>query len=225
MTDLVFLAPNTREPFTTSKVLAECADVKHHAVQQMIQTHEQDFKSFGILAFEMRKLDGRGRPEKVYHLNEQQATLLMTYLRNTEVVRSFKMELVRQFYAMRQELHRVEAVKVERRRVRRNVTDAIAALPDSPHKHMKYAHFTNLAYLAAIGVTAREIREARGAAKNAVASDYMTAAELEAVADAENRIAVLIEAGIDYAQIKEALLRRRAASVPATTTNILQGGL
>lgn len=35
-------------------------------------------------------------------MNEEQATLLMTYLRNNEKVREFKKELVRQFYEMKQ---------------------------------------------------------------------------------------------------------------------------
>lgn len=30
MDSLVFLAPNTEEPFTTSEVIAECAGVQHH---------------------------------------------------------------------------------------------------------------------------------------------------------------------------------------------------
>lgn len=214
MNSLVFLAPNTKEPFTTSEVIAECAQVTHDAVQKMISRHEDDFKSFGKLGFEIRPLPGSrtGQKVKVYHLNEQQATLLMTYLRNTEVVRAFKMELVRQFYAMRQELYKVQTVKIERRAIRRTVTDAIKALPDSPHKQMKYIHYTNLSYLAAVGMTAREVRKQRGVSKDAVASDYMTAAELEAVADAENRIGVLIEAGLEYQQIKRTLLDRRQAS-------------
>ncbi|EHZ84787.1 phage protein [Streptococcus pneumoniae 8190-05] len=35
---------------------------------------------------------------KIYRLNEQQATLLITYLRNTEPVRKFKMNLVKAFF-------------------------------------------------------------------------------------------------------------------------------
>lgn len=92
MNDLVYLAPNTKEPFTTSEVIAECAEVKHHAIQQLIQKHKSDFRSFGLIAFEMRKPPAGskgGRPETIYRLNEQQATLLMTYLRNTPVVREF----------------------------------------------------------------------------------------------------------------------------------------
>lgn len=44
MNDLVYLAPNTEEPFTTSEVIAECAGVKRHAIQVLIQQHEKDFR-------------------------------------------------------------------------------------------------------------------------------------------------------------------------------------
>lgn len=43
---------------------------------------------------------------KEYFLNEQQATLLLTYLRNTTVVRAFKVALVKAFYKMRKGMHR-----------------------------------------------------------------------------------------------------------------------
>lgn len=45
-----------------------------------------------------------GRPETIALLNEQQATLLVTYCKNTEVVRKFKVALVKAFYDMRQKL-------------------------------------------------------------------------------------------------------------------------
>lgn len=78
---LVFLPPQgtAREPFTTSEIIADVAGVRRHAVNQLIQKHKADFEEFGILAFEMPKKTGRGRPERNYRLNEQQATLLMTY--------------------------------------------------------------------------------------------------------------------------------------------------
>lgn len=207
MNDLVYLLPNTKEPYTTSEVIAAYAEIKHHAIQQLVQKHEGDFQAFGIIAFEMRKTGGRGRPETIYHLNEQQATLLMTYLRNTPVVREFKKELVRQFFAMREELRAVKAIKAERKIIRPEMTDAIKALPDSPHKQFKYSQYTDLAYRAALGKSARQLRLERGADKKAVASDYMTAGELAAVVGMENRIAVLLEIGMDYHQIRASLTR------------------
>ena len=211
MNNLVFLTPNTQEPFTTSDVIAEFAEVKHHAIQQMIQKHESDFKEFGKLAFEMRPLpESRTKQKaKIYYLNEEQATLLMTYLKNTAQVRAFKKELVRQFYAMRFELYKVQAAKMERRPVRVSMTDAIKALPDSPHKAMKYGQYTNLAYLLALGKTASQVRKERGAKKRANASDYMTAEEISLVAEIENKIGVLIGIGMNYQEVKTSLMEGR----------------
>lgn len=98
--ELVYM-DGKKEPYTTSEIIAECAEVTHHTIQELLRKHKADFESYGIIAFEMRKLDGRGRPMKIYRLNEQQATLLITYLKNTEPVRRFKMNLVKAFFEMR----------------------------------------------------------------------------------------------------------------------------
>ena len=209
MNDLVFLAPNTQEPFTTSDVIATFAGIQHHTVTRLIQQHEADFKEFGILRFEIEEIKGRGQPAKRYQLNEEQATLLMTYLKNTAQVRAFKKELIRQFYAMRFELYKVQAAKMERRPVRVSMTDAIKALPDSPHKAMKYGQYTNLAYLLALGKTASQVRKERGAKKRANASDYLTAEEISLVAEIENKIGVLIGIGMSYQEVKASLLESR----------------
>ena len=209
MSDLVYLTPNTEEPFTTSEVIAECAGVKRDTVQKLIQRHEKDLREFGRVGFEIRTLQTRGGQQmaKIYHLNEQQATLLLTFLRNTPVVIEFKKELVRQFFAMRKELMNIKAIKAERKPLRTSMTDAIKALPDSPHKQFKYSQYTDLAYTAALGRTARQLRKERGADKGATASDYMNADELAAVASMENRISVLLDVGMSYQQIKNSLLR------------------
>ena len=208
---VVYLAPNNKEPFTTSQDISDCVGLTHDAVQKLITRHMDDFKSFGKVGFEIRKMDGRGRPKKVYHLNEQQATLLMTYLKNTEVVRKFKMELVRQFYAMRRELEKCNNIKVNALRPsRRKMTDAIDELPDSPHKKFKYPQFTNLVYLMAIGKTAKAIRAERGAKPTDNASDFLTSDELLLVEDFTNRVGVMIDAGFDYQTIKAALAKRAA---------------
>ncbi len=91
MIDLVFLEPDKldSEPFTTSKVVAECANIRHHTVTKLIQKHKTDFEEFGILRFKIEEIKGRCQPEKSYQLNEQQATLLITYLKNTPPVRQF----------------------------------------------------------------------------------------------------------------------------------------
>lgn len=189
-------------PFTTSEVIAEFAGVQHHTVKQLIVKHKADFEFFGVLAFEMRKLDtGRkgGRPETIYHLNEQQATLLITYLKNTAKVRAFKVELVRQFYAMRTELLNRKDRRSELKPVRRELTDVVKEKDNAPWAYKKY---TDLAYKAALGKNAAQLRQERGADKKAKAVDYMTAEELARVSKRQNQIAVLLEMGMDYSSIK-----------------------
>lgn len=68
--DLVFNGFNLNdEPYTTSEVIAECAGIDRHAVQQQTKKHQKRLEKFGILAFEMRKLESRGHPRKVFHYN------------------------------------------------------------------------------------------------------------------------------------------------------------
>lgn len=211
MNNLVFLTPNTQEPFTTSDVIAEMTGNSYRSVQRIIEKQSDRLSRFGRVRFEITPTQTKGgvQNKKVYHLNEQQATLLMTFLKNTDVVADFKVELVRQFYAMRFELYKVQAAKMERRPVRVSMTDAIKALPDSPHKAMKYGQYTNLAYLLALGKTASQVRRERGAKKRANASDYMTAEEISLVSEMENRIAVLIGIGMSYQEVKASLMEGR----------------
>jgi len=153
------------EVYTTSEIIAEHAQVQHHTITRLIQQHENDFNDFGRVRFEIdtRNTKGGKQNVKVYCLNEQQATLLMTYLRNNDAVRAFKKELVRQFYAMREILwnQRMErqaeswqAARVEGKKTRRLETDAIKAFVEYAKAHGSknpdkyYTNFTKLANLA-----------------------------------------------------------------------------
>ena len=208
MDNIVFLEPNKidSEPFTTSDVIAEFAGVNHHAIQQMISKYEKDLCEFGKVAFEMRPLPESRTKQSilVYHLNEQQATLLMTYLKNTERVRAFKKELVRQFYAMRQELLKRQTGRAELKPIRRELTDVIKE--QEPDDQWAYKKYTDLAYKSSIGKNAAQLRRERDAPKKAKAVDYLTSDEIAAVAKRQNQIAILLEMGMDYAQIKSVVL-------------------
>lgn len=99
MTNLVELKGD--ELFTDSMIIAKGSENEHESVVALIKKHQSDFEDFGGICFTDFKSGKRGRPTRVYWLNEEQATLLVTYLDNTDIVRKFKKELVRQFYAMR----------------------------------------------------------------------------------------------------------------------------
>lgn len=89
-------------PTTTSLIIAEGTDTKHQNVRELIEDNRTDFEEFGVLRFETGKPSAQGgRPQKWFILNEEQAALLMTFMRNTAIVREFKKRLVRAFFDLR----------------------------------------------------------------------------------------------------------------------------
>ena len=127
-----------KEPYTTSEIIAGCAEVTHHTIQELLRKHKADFESYGIIAFKMRKLDGRGRPMKIYRLNEQQATLLITYLKNTAPVRKFKKNLVKAFFELRNEVAEFRYQRAIEKPKRKELVKAISEWENAP----KHAHST-----------------------------------------------------------------------------------
>lgn len=209
MNELVFLEPNDLEeiPFTTSKVVAEHGQVKHETVQRLIRNYEDDLKEFGKLGFEIRPLES-GQSEKIYKLNEEQATLLITYMKNTLPVRSFKKSLVKQFYLMQKELTKRKVTRQIGKQAREALTNAIQELPDSPHKRMKYKHYTDLVYKIVFGKNSKQLREEFGIKKSEELRNRFTASELETVERLEKQVSSLIELGHDYQSIKGELTQK-----------------
>lgn len=87
-------------PVTTSKVIAEGSKNTHDSIQKLLSRYENDFLEFGKLGFEIRPSD-KNQNEKVYYLNEDQSLLLITYMRNNEIVRKLKIALIKEFSAMK----------------------------------------------------------------------------------------------------------------------------
>lgn len=122
-----------KEPYTTNEIIAECAEIERISVRKLIENHKEDLEVFGILSFEMTKInDGRGRPRKIYHLNEQQATLLITYLDNTKPVREFKKNLVSAFFEMRDELTKIRIERASERPKRLALNEVINRWENAP---------------------------------------------------------------------------------------------
>lgn len=166
MNELVSLKGN--DIFTDSKVIADGTGNKHHAIQQLISKYESDFAEFGQVAFEMRAVTyARGTNyEKIYLLNEEQATLLLTYMKNTEKIRTFKKNLVSEFYKMRRFIfERQTQVWIETRKAgkltRKAETDTIQKLvayakgQGSQHSDKLYMTYSKLANKMA-GISKRD---------------------------------------------------------------------
>lgn len=177
--------------FTSSKIIAVWTNNKHHSITAVIQKYLSDFEDFGKVRFEMEPLSS-GQKEKVYILNQQQATLLMTYLRNSEITRNFKKELVRQFYLMQQFIFERQSknwiqTREQGKLTRKAETDVLkslveyAKLQGSEHSDKMYITYTKLANKIC-GISGR---------------DNATAQQLSSLTVAENIILHCIQAGID----------------------------
>ena len=193
-----------KEPYTTSEIIAECTEVKHDTVQSLIRNHQEDFESYGIIGFEIRKLDGRGRPMKIYRLNEQQATLLITYLKNTEPVRRFKINLVKAFFEMREELSKFRMQRALEKPKRKTLHDSIENWEQAP----KHAHSTmnNLLLKAVTDRNAKQLREERGG-YNGI--DSLTSDELEQYQAFEDMVIAMIGLNMSYQEIKAMAFRNK----------------
>ena len=208
---LVLIKPigSHMEPYTTADTVAQYAQVRHKTVNELIRKHEADLKEFGLLVFEMEAVErARGvKYAKVYHLNEQQATLLITYLRNTEPVRRFKKALVRGFFEARQELARREVERAIKAPVHRTLTDAIRDSGENERMHgQAFPTYINLIYKAVMGRTAAQMRKDAGLPKGADVVPLLTADELALVTKREAQVTTLLDCGMAYDAIRAVLL-------------------
>lgn len=180
--------------FTDSKIISDGVGIKHHSIQQLIAKYENDISEFGQLAFEMRPVKySRGTNfEKIYFLNEEQATFIITLMRNNKTVVAFKKELVRQFYLMRQFIFERQSknwiqTREQGKLTRKAEMDVLkslveyAKLQGSEHSDKMYITYTKLANKIC-GVSGR---------------DNATAQQLSNLTVAENIILHCIQAGID----------------------------
>ncbi|WP_076635038.1 Rha family transcriptional regulator [Lactiplantibacillus plantarum] len=207
MNDLVTLTSQRldAEAYTTSDVIAEYAEIKVKSVNELIRRYKSDLEEFGILPFQKEEIQGRGQPRKIWHLNEDQAMLLITYLDNTKPVREFKKALIKQFSAMKRELILRQAKFELGKEFSKSLHEAIKESPAlGEHGHL-YVNINKLVYKQALGVNVNELRKARNIPKTEAITHYLSAIEADAIKRVKQQIRTLLEMKMDYQQIKQAL--------------------
>ena len=193
MNELVTIRGN--DCFTNSLVIAEGTENEHESIIRLIQRYEEKFNRWGKIYFTDLKSENPrgGRPTKVAFFNEQQATFLITLLRNSEIVLDFKSELVDQFFKMRQILmQRATLDWQETRRIgkltRRSETDVIKDLIEyaktqgSKHANRLYEVYSKLA---------NKIVGLKGGER-----DFATIKQLNTLDDVESMIFHVIKLGM-----------------------------
>lgn len=200
--ELVYM-DGKKEPYTTSAIIAECAGIKHHAIQEHIRKQIARLEQFGKVSFKMRPLQS-GQQAKDYILNEQQATLLITFLKNTEQVANFKTNLVKAFFEMREELSKFRMQRALEKPKRKTLHDSIENWEQAP----KHAHSTmnNLLLKAVTDRNAKQLVEERGG-YNGI--DSLTSEELEQYQAFEDMAIAMISLNMSYQEIKAMVFRNK----------------
>ena len=200
--ELVYM-DGKKDPYTTSAIIAECAGIKHHAIQEHIRKQIGRLEQFGKVSFKMRPLQS-GQQAKDYILNEQQATLLITFLKNTEQVANFKTNLVKAFFEMREELSKFRMQRALEKPKRKTLHDSIENWEAKP----KHAHSTmnNLLLKAVTDRNAKQLRKERGG-YNGI--DSLTSDELEQYQAFEDMVIAMIGLNMSYQEIKAMAFRNK----------------
>ena len=200
--ELVYM-DGKKEPYTLSSIVAECTNLQHHTITRTIRKHQARFERFGKVGFKIQALKS-GQSAKDFILNEQQATLLVTFLKNTDQVANFKEKLVKAFFEMREELSKFRIQRALEKPKRKTLHDSIETWEQAP----KHAHSTmnNLLLKAVTDMNAKQLVKNR---KGFNGIDSLTSEELEQYQALEDMVIAMIELNMNYHDIKEWTFRNK----------------
>lgn len=92
---------------TTQNIIAKYSKNSEESIQRLIRKHKDKLEVFGQLDYdEVESINSKNKINiiKHYYLNEKQAYLFMTFLKNTEIIIDFKVTLVEEFFEMKKQL-------------------------------------------------------------------------------------------------------------------------
>lgn len=195
---------------TNSAAIADGVGRDHDTIIKLVDRNKSDLEEFGGVGFEIRTLDTKGGKQKqrVALLNEQQTTLLITYMRNNDVVRAFKKRLVSEFYRMRGALANKKLDRNTSRLEYKPMTDAIKHEREALGKAIAPHHFSNEADLInriTLGMTSAKFRVHNEIDKKESIRDYLTAEQIHCITELQRANTVFISMGWEFEQRKEVL--------------------
>jgi len=120
MNNQLVIMPPTGQPVTTSLIIAEGTQNQHKNVLELIRHYLNDLEEFGRVAFKTEPFETAGGTQKreIVYLTERQATLLLTLMRNSEIVVTFKKNLVKAFWQLAEQVaEQIAAKKAEMERL------------------------------------------------------------------------------------------------------------
>lgn len=192
---------------TSTIAIADGVGRGHDTIIKLVDRNKADLEEFGKVGFEIRAGYNNAKV-RVALLNEQQTTLLITYMRNNNVVRSFKKRLVAEFFRMR---HALASKKLDRNTAKleyKPMTDAIKHEREAQGKQISPHHFSNEADLInrlALGMTAAKFRVHHEIDKKEPIRDYLTPEQIHCITELQRANTVFISMGWEFEHRKEVL--------------------
>lgn len=195
---------------TNSAAIAEGVKKDHKPVIQLIRKYKADLEEFGRVEFEMRpfQTDGGMQKQEVALLNEQQTTLLITYMRNSDIVRAFKKRLVSEFFRMRGALASKKLDRNTSRLEYKPMTDAIKHEREALGKTISPHYFSNEADLInriTLGMTSAKFRVHNDIDKKESIRNYLTPEQIHCITELQRANTVFISMGWEFEHRKEVL--------------------
>lgn len=200
MNELTFVYKE--KAFTNSLIISKGAGVDHRSTYLLIEKYKTELEEFGRISFQMTPLETNGgiQKVKVYRLNEEQATFLISLMKNTKPVVDFKKELVKQFYMMKSYIQALIAARSEFPLL----TENIKLIHDNPKPY----HFSNecdMINRIVTGMSAKQLREKHGIVKGESIRPFLTSEQIEKLEILQKVDIGLLISVPDYNQRKKQL--------------------
>ncbi len=191
--------------FTNSLILAQGMGVDARSVRLLIDKYKADLITFGKLSFEMTSLKDSttGQKTKVYLLTEEQATFVISLMKNTKQVVKFKKNLVEQFYEMRAVLDNLAQAKDDYKAL----SDAIYNYYGSAVNPHAYSNEANMINKIVLGMSAKQKSEELGLNGSKSLRQYLSNEQIIALDRLQQVDIYLISTGIPYKERKMKLIK------------------
>ncbi|KAA8435043.1 hypothetical protein FKV73_01270 [Weissella paramesenteroides] len=207
MKNLVFVHDMNSEPYTTGDIVSEYSGVNRRRIRELITRHFNEFEQLGVLTFETSKINGRGRPHKIYYLTETHVTFLFSLLDNTPQVVKFNLLIAKAFKELKervaeqqQEITHKNILLERNKQINKDLGQVIHEyVPDNKYA---YSNYHTLAYLTVTGLTPKKLRNTYHVTN---AQEALTNEQLDEFERVKQAIASLIMIGQTYKAIKQAI--------------------
>lgn len=197
---LIFISKG--EAYTNSLILANGLGLEPRSLRLLIDKYKGEIKTFGKLSFQMTPLQNSvtGQKTKIYVLNEQQATFILTLLRNTPQVVKFKKLLVKQFFEMREFIQSLAAATEGYGKL----SDAVQQFYDDTKPYL-FTNEVNMLNKIVLGKTSKEMREMLGLKSSEPIRPHLTLEQIRQLDQLQRADVFLLSTKTEYQQRKEHL--------------------